>query len=126
LTELLYPPEFVAQLDREAFERRTADTLGGRAPFGLLLSQLGAIARHDTRRRLGRLTLPALVVRPGKDVLVRPAHSDELSRLLPHARVLRFDDAGHGCTFQCAAPLADALRAHFEAAEALAGVSAAG
>jgi pimeloyl-ACP methyl ester carboxylesterase len=118
LTELLYTPEFVASLDRVAHERSMAATVGDRARTGTLLSQLHAIARHDTRRRLGRLRLPTLIVRPGADVLVRPSRSDELARLLPHARMLRLD-AGHGCTFECAEALSDALRAHFEAAETI-------
>ncbi len=118
LTDLLYPPGFVASFDRGALERRMAETVGGRARHETLLSQLAAIGRHDTRRRLGRLRLPTLVVRPGKDILVRPSCSDELARRIPHARVLRLDDAGHGCIFQSAAPLAEALRAHFAAAEA--------
>jgi pimeloyl-ACP methyl ester carboxylesterase len=57
--------------------------------------------------------LPTLLVRPGKDILIRPTQTDRLAERIPNARVLRFDDAGHGVTFQKATELNAALRDHF-------------
>ena len=52
------------------------------------------------------------------DRLVNPAHNDRLAELLPNARLLRFDGAGHGIIFQEAERLNRALLEHFAAAEA--------
>ncbi len=115
LTEVLYPDHFVRTYDREKLAARMRRTVGTRAPFPTLARQLLAIAGHDVRARLARIALPTLVVRPGLDVLVHPSHSDFLHRSVSGAALLRIDDAGHGCIFQCADQLADALRAHFAA-----------
>jgi pimeloyl-ACP methyl ester carboxylesterase len=45
--------------------------------------------------------------------LIRPSQTDRLARRITNSRVLRFDDAGHGVTFQKAAELNAALRDHF-------------
>jgi pimeloyl-ACP methyl ester carboxylesterase len=50
--------------------------------------------------------------------LIRPTQTDRLAARIPNARVLRFDDAGHGVTFQKAAELNAALRDHFASNEA--------
>lgn len=113
LQELLYPPEYLASLDREALTARMTVHLGPRAPGRTLLGQLHAITRHATATRLARLRVPTLLVRPGRDLLVRPAETDRLAQLLPHARLVRFDEAGHGVTFQMARELNRALLAHF-------------
>jgi pimeloyl-ACP methyl ester carboxylesterase len=47
------------------------------------------------------------------DILIRPTQTDRLAERIPNAQVLRFDDAGHGVTFQKAAELNAALREHF-------------
>ncbi len=116
LTELLYPDSFVARVDVASLESRMRQTVGRRAKRRTLVHQLRAIALHDARQRLGAITLPTLIVRPGLDVLIHPSRSDELHRHMPSSTLLRIDDAGHGCIFQSAETLADALREHFRAA----------
>lgn len=70
--------------------------------------------RHRAGHRLRRLDgLPTLIVRAGRDRLIAPEESDRLARLLPHAQLLRYDDAGHGIIRQCAARLSADLLAHF-------------
>jgi pimeloyl-ACP methyl ester carboxylesterase len=118
LQELLYPAEYLASLDREALTSRMTSHIGPRADGRTLLGQLHAITRHSTATRLARLRVPTLLVRPGRDVLVRPTETDRLAQLLPHARLLRFDEAGHGVTFQMAQALNEALLSHFAEAEA--------
>jgi 3-oxoadipate enol-lactonase len=100
LQSLLYPPEYLAAADREALGARMRAQLTGRVPPRTLLGQLHAVFRHDTLARLPSLALPTLVVRPGRDVLVRPTHSDALLARLPNARHLALPDAGHGVIFQ--------------------------
>ena len=112
LQELLYTPEFLAKVDGAEIERRMRDTLGDRAPRATLLGHLHAVARHRAKSRLRSITLPTLIVRPGRDLLVRPSNSDYLHAQIPGSRLLRFDEAGHGVTFQEADALNEALRDH--------------
>jgi len=118
LKRLLYTPEFLASTDMEALDRRLADAASRRAPWETLRGQLHAIRCHRTEGRLGRIRTPTLVVRPGRDLLVSPDNGDRLARAIPGARVARFDDAGHGVTFQCADALNRELASHLAAAEA--------
>jgi pimeloyl-ACP methyl ester carboxylesterase len=117
LQRLLYTPEFLASVDRAAMTARMKDMVGERAPRATVRGHLGAVLRHRTTARLGGVRAPTLVVRPGRDVLIRPKNSDVLARLIPGARVARFDDAGHGVTFQSAAALNQAIARHVAAAE---------
>lgn len=120
LRELLYPPEFLAVCDLDAMEKRMAAQVGRPADRGTLLAHLAAVARHRTGPRLGRLSVPTLIVRPGRDVLVPPSASDRLRKRIAHARVLELPDAGHGAIFQCMDEVNAALAAHFADAEATA------
>lgn len=99
---LLYPPEFLATIDQRALSARMRVQFSGRVARETILGQVHAAARHDTFARLARLTMPTLVVRPGRDVLVDPAHSDRLLERLPNARRLALPEAGHGVIFQLA------------------------
>lgn len=114
---LLYPKEYLEKADQEALKRQMMMRLSGTLPKSTVLGQLGAIARHDTRRRLGTLELPTLIVKAGKDVLIRPVASDRLRTLIPHARLVEIPDAGHGVIFQSAAQVNQALREHFVSTE---------
>jgi len=111
--DLLYTDEFVAHTDENVLLARAKAQLGSPAPRAVLAAQFGAILRHDTSSRLHRLTMPVLLVRPDKDILVRPVGMDRLARRIPHAEMLRFSDAGHGVTFEKARELNDALRGFF-------------
>ncbi len=113
LVKLLYPAEFVASLDPGALSARMEQQMGVRAPKSTIRAQLSAVLRHDVRRRLSRLRLPTLVVRPGSDLLVRPSNSDRLVRAIPRARLLSLPQAGHGVVFQCAREVNQALADHF-------------
>jgi pimeloyl-ACP methyl ester carboxylesterase len=77
-----------------------------------VLGQLYAVNRHSTESRLHQIETPTLLVRPGLDILIRPTQTDRLAARIPNPEVLRFDDAGHGVTFQKAAKLNAALREH--------------
>lgn len=109
LQTLLYPPEFLATTDRAALRSRMRAQLTGKVARETVLGQLHAVFRHDTLDRLAQLDMPMLVVRPGRDVLVRPTHSDVLLAHLPQARRLDLPDAGHGVIFQRAADVNAAI-----------------
>lgn len=113
LPRLLYPDEFVESIGREALRSHLDVRLGNRPALRTVLGQIHAVWRHSTESRLSQIRLPTLLVRPGKDILIRPSQTDRLAQRIPGARVLRFDDAGHGVTFQKAAELNTALREHF-------------
>lgn len=117
LKRLLYTPEFLAGVDEEQMDRRMTDMVGKRAARATVRGHLGAVLRHRTEARLGSLRIPTLIVRPGRDLLIAPRSSDTLAREIPGARVVRFDDAGHGLTFQCAAALNRELALHVAQAE---------
>ncbi len=117
LVELLYPPDYAASR-RDELSGRLGSVFSGTGTSGMLRKQLGAVIAHDTRRRLPELAdVPTLVVRPGKDVLIPPRHSDRLARGIPGAELFELPDSGHGVLAQCADRLNPRLLAHFAAAE---------
>jgi pimeloyl-ACP methyl ester carboxylesterase len=112
LKRLLYTPEFLASVDVEQLDRRITDMVGRRAARETLLGHMHAVLLHRTEKRLGEILAPTMVVRPARDLLINPQNSDVLARGIPGARLVRFDDAGHGVTFQCAAALNAELVRH--------------
>lgn len=117
LKRLLYTPEFLAKTDMGALDRRMHDMVGKRASKRVIGGHLHAVIRHATAARLAKIEAPTLVVRPGHDKLIHPRNSDVLARSIPGVRVARFDDAGHGITFQCAEALNRELSGHIRLAE---------
>jgi pimeloyl-ACP methyl ester carboxylesterase len=113
LPRLLYPDEFVESIGPSALRSHLETRLAHPPALRTVLGQLHAVWRHSTESRLWQIETPTLLVRPGKDILIRPTQTDRLAQRIPNAQVLRFDDAGHGVTFQKAAELNAALRDHF-------------
>jgi pimeloyl-ACP methyl ester carboxylesterase len=113
LPRLLYPPEFLESIGTEGMRAHLSVRLDRPPALRTVLGQLHAVSRHSTGSRLSQIEAPTLLVRPGKDILIRPTQTDRLAARIPNSRVLRFDDAGHGVTFQKAAELNAALREHF-------------
>ena len=112
LKQLLYTPEFLASGDGARLDARMAEMAARRAPRETVLGHLGAVLRHRTRRRLDQLDVPTLVVRPDQDILVRPANSDVLAASIRGARLVCYEDAGHGITFQRAESLNEEIARH--------------
>jgi len=112
LPRLLYPPEFLESIGPEGMRAHLSVRLDRPPALRTVLGQLHAVSRHSTGSRLSQIEAPTLLVRPGKDILIRPTQTDRLAARIPNARVQRFDDAGHGVTFQKAAELNAALREH--------------
>lgn len=116
LRHLLYPNEFLDGADFSHFGG--LDDFAEPADPKTLLYQLRAIMAHNTGRELRKLKgLPTLVVKPARDLLVKPRNSDRIHRLIPGSRLLSFKDAGHAVTHQYAAEVNRHLAAHFQAAE---------
>tara|TARA_B100001093_G_scaffold493189_2_gene535097 strand:+ start:514 stop:1251 length:738 start_codon:yes stop_codon:yes gene_type:complete len=114
LEKLLYPDEFLKKTDRKELHRRMHLRLSRPAPKSTLLTQLAAVMRHDTRRRLKTLTVPTLILKAGSDILVPPACSDQLKALIPTATLFNLEDAGHGLIFQKAEIVSALLADHFQ------------
>jgi pimeloyl-ACP methyl ester carboxylesterase len=87
--------------------------LAQRVPRSTLRAHLRAVRSHDTRSRLGSIAVPTLVVKPGRDALVRPAHSERLAAGIPGARLVTLPDAGHGFVAREAEVLVPLLLEHF-------------
>jgi 3-oxoadipate enol-lactonase len=118
LPRLLYTDAFIESMGSDLLAH--LDVRLGRPPkLRTVLGQLYAVNRHSTESRLSQIGTPTLLVRPGMDILIRPTQTDRLAARIPNAEVLRFDDAGHGVTFQKAADLNAALRLHVERNEAI-------
>lgn len=118
LSNLLFPKEFLEKCDRQALRVGLEDDFGDPVAKTVLLSQYAAIQGHYTADKLARLKgLPTLVIRPGQDILVRPEESDRLARLIPDARLARFDHCGHAVTRQDPHGVARELLLHFAAGD---------
>ena len=113
LPRLLYPDEFLETMGNDGLRQHLHVRLGNPPALRTVLGQLYAVWRHSTESRLSQIETPTLLVRPGRDILIRPTQTDRLATRIPNVEVLRFDDAGHGVTFQKAAELNAALRDHF-------------
>jgi aminoacrylate hydrolase len=113
LARLLYPPDFLESVDRALLEERMRERTSVRVPRRTMAAHLSAVFRHRTDDRLPLLDVPTMVIKPGRDVLIRPGESDRLKALLPNANLVVFEDAGHGVTFQRADALNARLLEHF-------------
>lgn len=114
LRQLLYPPQQLRKTDPAAhFDGAAMENFASPAAGSARINQLRSILRHNLVNELKTLRVPTLIVRPGRDILVRPEHSDRLHALIANSKMLRFDEAGHGVTAQCADSLNDALLQHF-------------
>lgn len=58
------------------------------------------VSRADSRPRLGRLTMPTLVLCGTEDRICPPALSIEMARLIPQARLALIEGAGHYVTLE--------------------------
>jgi 3-oxoadipate enol-lactonase len=62
--------------------------------------QIAACGRHDTRDRLGSLTMPTQVIGGEHDILVPVWKSREVASLIPGSRLMVLDGAPHGLSIE--------------------------
>jgi 3-oxoadipate enol-lactonase len=62
--------------------------------------QLAACGRHDTRERLGQLTMPTHVIGAERDILVPVWKSREVAELIPGAKLTVIPGAPHGLSLE--------------------------
>lgn len=114
LKRLLFPPAYLATADHDRLDRILTADFDQPIPPAHRVAQIQAAMRHDTRRRLHRLAgLPTLIVKPGRDLLIRPEESDYLHDLIPGSTLYTIEDSGHGIIRQCPGRLNRALLEHF-------------
>jgi 3-oxoadipate enol-lactonase len=58
--------------------------------------QIKANVTHDTRGRLNGIPVPALILVGEQDELTPPRMAKELKAEMPHAKLLTFEQGGHG------------------------------
>jgi len=80
---------------------RTADVVVGRhlerlSPPETFLIQGRACASFDESRRVGRIEAPTLICHGSDDVLLPAANARLLASLIPAARLVLYEGAGHG------------------------------
>jgi pimeloyl-ACP methyl ester carboxylesterase len=96
---------------REDLKRRIAD---GTSPL-TVYAQMGAIALHDTRKRLVELEgLPTTVVHGLEDGLVPPKRGRELANLIPGAHLELIPSCSHLLTTDAEEETATAVLDHLE------------
>lgn len=110
--QVMYPPEFVGS-HRDFLEDRIRYEMEiPQQPRFAYEAQLGAIvATHDTFDRLPELKMPVLLQVGEKDTLIPAGNTDILAGQIPHARVIRYPDAGHGYYIQLPEQSADDILA---------------
>lgn len=114
---MLFPPAYRAHGPRERIDHALERDFLVQPPWPDRLGQLAAILTHDTSRRLGALAgLPTLVIVAGQDALLPPSGCAALARLIPGAREVVLEDAGHGVIGQRPDEVNAALLAHLLAA----------
>lgn len=117
LERLLFPDEWLAQIDRDDLFRRLRGRAGrgGRARRSIAASQFQAVVRYGRRAESGALSMPTLIIKPARDVLVPPHNSDLLAERIHGSRLVTLEEAGHGATLSHAELVNAALRDHFAA-----------
>jgi pimeloyl-ACP methyl ester carboxylesterase len=124
LSKLLYTETFRLSPEIEQLHAEMLANIAAPAAARGRIAQFAAVARHQTASRLGELgDLPTIIIRPGQDVLIRPSESDRLKRLLPHAELHSFANAGHGLIRDCADAVNAALLDHVRKADPALGES---
>jgi pimeloyl-ACP methyl ester carboxylesterase len=127
LRKLLYTERYLKQTTPEQhFSASNLEVFAVPADTTTRLNQLRAVLKHDVTRDLPRVKTPTLIVKPEDDRLVRPENSDRIAELLPHATVLRLQDAGHGVTHQHKDVVNAALLSHFARADGRSMIPTAG
>jgi len=124
----LVAPVLYAERTRHERPERIADDLRIRlaeaTSVRTSIAQLGAISRHDTRRRLAELRgLAVTVVHGEEDSLVPVAAGRELAGAIPGARMVALAGCGHMLTTDAEEATAAAVVEHLERVGAVAAAA---
>jgi 3-oxoadipate enol-lactonase len=81
------------------------------APRAVVMEQMRACAAHDTSARLGRLSVPTMVIHGTADRLLRVANGEQIARLLEIEPVL-LEGVGHLFWWEQPERSAELIRKH--------------
>jgi len=95
--DIYFSDEFVAH-NRKKIEEFVNISLRHCQPVDAFMRQFDACQRHDTAGRLGRLSIPTLIMTGDDDPLVPPENSYILQELIPGAELSVFPGGRH-CFF---------------------------
>jgi pimeloyl-ACP methyl ester carboxylesterase len=82
------------------------------APQPVVLQQMRACGAHDTHERLGRISLPALVIHGDADRLLGYENGREIAALIPGARLETLEGIGHMFWWEQPGRSAELIREH--------------
>jgi 3-oxoadipate enol-lactonase len=82
------------------------------APQPVVLQQMRACGAHDTHERLGRISLPTLVVHGDADRLLGYANGRQIAALIPGARLETLEGTGHMFWWEQPERSAELIREH--------------
>ncbi|MFE0751074.1 alpha/beta fold hydrolase [Gordonia sp. NPDC058843] len=91
--EVNLSPDFTARPG--AFDLFVSMSTQRRVPSAVVAWQAGACAGHDTRDRIGSLTVPTAVIHGDVDEVIAVAEGERLADLIPHAALARWAGVGH-------------------------------
>jgi pimeloyl-ACP methyl ester carboxylesterase len=119
--ELVMPAGYLRQVDRAQLASHLAPLFGrdlaDQPP--VVMKQVRAMSRYDAGPQLGSLAgIPTLVLSATEDRIAAPQYGRELAHLIPGARYIQIEHAGHGVTIQLAGKVNEPFIAHLRAAEA--------
>lgn len=100
LMMMAYTEAFFEDGDRAEFLREAMRSYPHKQSAEAFARQAAASGRHDTRDRLGELSMPVHVIGAERDVMVPVWKSEELARLIPGAKLTVFKGAGHGVSWE--------------------------
>ena len=118
--ELVMPADYLGQVDRARLASQLAPLFGrdlaDQPP--VVMKQVRAMSRYDAGPKLSALAgIPTLVLSATEDRIAEPRFGRELAHLIPGARFVEIEHAGHGVTIQLADKVNDLFIAHVRAAE---------
>ena len=122
-TQALIAPALYAKRTREEQPDRVAEDQKVRAddatPAATTYAQLGAVAGHDTRRRLSELRgIPTAVLHGDEDTLVPTDRGRDLAGAIPGAKLVIIPGAAHLMTIDAEEETAAAILEHLASASA--------
>ena len=118
--ELVMPASYLRQVDRARLAEELAPLFGRDLADQprIVMKQVRAMSRYDAAPRLNVLAgIPTLVLSATEDRIAEPRFGRELAQLIPGARYVEIEGAGHGVTIQLADKVNDLFVRHLRAAD---------
>lgn len=91
-----------ADTNRLKFMLDMANLNAGKMSAQGYLGQVAASVKHDTTQRIHQLKMPVLLLAGANDAVVSPEDTQALKKLIPHAEMVVFKEAGHSIYFEAA------------------------